>query len=348
MKINRILFIPAACLALSLTTVSCDSEGDDNVQWWDWGTVQEDPEAPSEPEEPVDTEANPEIVALGWTNQTAALAEQYGEIPEYIQVYKSPATLCDKNAYAYIAVADFAQVTLDVLGDAESLKTPSTRYEESLAPIVVNGGFFYQTSLSLIVRDGQLICPNTQVDSPDWSETYYYMPRGTFSILQDGTVDVSWVYTQTEWYGGKTYAYPIPMPLENGRVPEANYPEGGKEYTGKTGIGGGPVLTKGGTIINSWEDEFLNINPEDNRPRTAIGYNPTANRLVLFACAGDNTESVSGLTLENTANVLLALGCTESVNLDGGGSTVMLFNGNEIIKPSGGEQRTVGSCAAFK
>lgn len=343
MKFNRILFIPAACLALSMATVSCDSEGDDNVQWWDWSTNQEDPEEPVEPEEPAD--ANPEIVALGWTNETLALEAAYGNIPDYIQIYKSPATLCDKNAYAYIAVADFAQATLDVLGDAQNLVTPSDRYEESLAPIVVNGGYFYQSSLSLIVRDGELICPNNQVDSPDWTETFYYTPRGTFSILNDGSIEVSWVYTLLS---GVSYSYPTSMPLEKDVVPSASYPEGGKEYSAQTAIGGGPVLTKGGSIINSWEDEYLNVNPTDNRPRTAIGYNPTANRIVLFACAGDNTEGVRGLTLENTASVLLALGCTESINLDGGGSTVMLFNGNEIIKPSGGTQRTVGSCAAFK
>ncbi|MBQ9074120.1 MAG: phosphodiester glycosidase family protein, partial [Muribaculaceae bacterium] len=41
------------------------------------------------------------------------------------------------------------------------------------------------------------------------------------------------------------------------------------------------------------------------------------------------------------------IGCTESINLDGGGSTVMLINGTEIVKPSDGKQRSVGSCAAI-
>ena len=346
MKLNRLLFIPAACLALSLTTTSCDSEGDDNIQWWDWSEKEGEGEEGGEiPEEPEITEANPDIVALGWTNETLTLEEQYGNIPDYIQMYKSPATLCEKNAYAYIAVADKAQVTLEVLGDAENLYTPSTQYEASLAPVLVNGGFFYLNSLSLILREGELICPNVQVDSPDWTETYYYTPRGTFSILNDGSIDVSWVYTLLS---GVSYSYPTSMPLENGVVPSASYPEGGKEYTAQTAIGGGPVLTKGGQIINSWQNEFLSVSVDSNRPRTAIGYNPTTERIVLFACAGDGIEGVSGLTLDNLANVMNQLGCTESINLDGGGSTVMLVNGNEIIKPSDGKQRNVGSCAAFK
>ena len=346
MKFNRILLVPAACLAFSIMAVSCDKEGNDNIQWWDWSTQEEGGE--ENPEEPIITEANPEIVALGWTNETLVLEELYGEIPDYIQLYKSPATLCEKSAYAYIAVADKNQVTLDVLGDAENLYTPSAQYEATKDPIIVNGGFFYLTSLSLILRDGQLVCPNNQVDSPDWTETYYYAPRGTFSILADGTIEASWVYTCTEWYGGKTWSYPTSMPLENGRVPQESYPEGAKELVAKTAIGGGPVLTKGGEIINSWENEYLNVNPNDNRPRTAIGYNPETERIFIIACAGDNIEDVAGLTLDDLANVMKELGCAESVNLDGGGSTVMLVNGNEIIKPSDGQQRSVGSCAAFK
>ena len=345
MTFNRILFIPAACLALSVATVSCDSEGDDNVQWWDWSTSTEDPDPEPNPEPEPSTDANPEIVALGWTNVTLALEEQYGNIPDYIQMYKSPETLCDKKAFAYIAVADKNQVTLDVLGDAESLATPSTRYDECLDPVLVNGGYFYQNSLSLILREGNLICPNVQVDSPDWTSTYYYTPRGTFSILNDGNIEVSWVYTLLS---GVSYSYPTSMPLENGVVPSSSYPEGGKEYKAQTAIGGGPVLTLGGEIINSWENEFLSVSVDSNRPRTAIGYIPETERIVIFACAGDGVEGVNGLTLDNTANVLLSIGCTESINLDGGGSTVMLFNGNEIIKSSDGTQRRVGSCAAFK
>ena len=47
-----------------MATVSCDSEGDDNVQWWDWSTNQEDPEGPVEPEEPADADAPNRIPEL--------------------------------------------------------------------------------------------------------------------------------------------------------------------------------------------------------------------------------------------------------------------------------------------
>ena len=36
------------------------------------------------------------------------------------------------------------------------------------------------------------------------------------------------------------------------------------------------------------------------------------------------------------ANVLKSLGCVDAMNLDGGGSTCMLVNGQPVIKPSAG------------
>ena len=41
-----------------------------------------------------------------------------------------------------------------------------------------------------------------------------------------------------------------------------------------------------------------------------------------------------GATLTQQARLLVALGCEEALNLDGGGSSCMLINGKETIKPS--------------
>jgi exopolysaccharide biosynthesis protein len=38
--------------------------------------------------------------------------------------------------------------------------------------------------------------------------------------------------------------------------------------------------------------------------------------------------------LQQEAKILLDLGCYEALNLDGGGSSCMLVNGKETIKPS--------------
>ena len=86
----------------------------------------------------------------------------------------------------------------------------------------------------------------------------------------------------------------------------------------------------------------MQINPTSKRPRTAIGIDSAKGKIIFFVCEGDGmTSGVGGMTLEEVANVFVALGCEQALNLDGGGSSCMLINGKETIKPSDGKQRTV-------
>ena len=54
------------------------------------------------------------------------------------------------------------------------------------------------------------------------------------------------------------------------------------------------------------------------------------------------TTGVAGMTTENVANIMKTLGCTDAINLDGGGSSCMLVNGQETIKTSdsSGDERS--------
>ena len=49
---------------------------------------------------------------------------------------------------------------------------------------------------------------------------------------------------------------------------------------------------------------------------------------------GRTPEVAAGVTLAQEAKILLDLGCYKAINLDGGGSSCMLVNGKETIKPS--------------
>jgi exopolysaccharide biosynthesis protein len=60
------------------------------------------------------------------------------------------------------------------------------------------------------------------------------------------------------------------------------------------------------------------------------------------------TEGVAGLTTGEVARVLLDLGCTEALNLDGGGSTCLLVDGKSTVQESDGSQRPVGSTIMLK
>jgi exopolysaccharide biosynthesis protein len=72
-------------------------------------------------------------------------------------------------------------------------------------------------------------------------------------------------------------------------------------------------------------------------------------KMIVFVCEGrEMTEGVAGLSTADVANVLIDLGCVEAINLDGGGSSCMLINGRQTIKPSDGAQRRVGSTIMIK
>lgn len=117
----------------------------------------------------------------------------------------------------------------------------------------------------------------------------------------------------------------------------------------KTAIGGGPVLLQEGRInITNQEEQMFVDGLNDRHPRTAMGY--TKNRkLIVLVIEGRNPGKAEGATLAEEAKILQDLGCVEALNLDGGGSSCMLINGRETIRPSDKEgQRPVPAVFIIK
>lgn len=107
-------------------------------------------------------------------------------------------------------------------------------------------------------------------------------------------------------------------------------------------MGGGPVLLQNGEIkiTNNEERKFYGKAINDKHPRTAMGYTSDG-KLIILVVEGRNARA-GGATLTQEARILKDLGCVEALNLDGGGSSCLLVNGKETIKPSDkGGQRAV-------
>ncbi len=333
-KFTLLIFTLFALVATS----ACDKKQKDNgIPDWPW-------EKPDEP-------------ATDWTDVT----KDYAGLPEYIQIFKAPSKLLDVDAVAYIASVDLTKQGFEVWGlDAptlngsdEPLQTPSQVYEAQGKPsIVINAGYFYTASgksysSSLEVSNGKLLSPNINYASKDWV-TMYYPTRGAFIEHKDGTYEVGWTY----WSDKAHYIYDVPAqnswdakPLQ---VPNESFPSKGKVFEAENAIGGAPVLIKNGVIKDTYKEELIDIMADERHPRTAIGITKDK-KLVLFVCEGrDMTEGVPGYTTGEVANILLEYGCIDALNLDGGGSTLMLVNGKEMLKPSDGHQRSVGSCVYIK
>ncbi len=96
-------------------------------------------------------------------------------------------------------------------------------------------------------------------------------------------------------------------------------------------ISGGPYLVKDSSVYVDMTAEKLNSIGGKN-PRTAIGYTKN-NTLIMVAVDGRENKSV-GMTLMQLAYFMKSVGCTNAINLDGGGSTVMYVNGQVVNNPA--------------
>jgi exopolysaccharide biosynthesis protein len=54
----------------------------------------------------------------------------------------------------------------------------------------------------------------------------------------------------------------------------------------------------------------------------------------VFVVSDGRTSESAGLTLEQLAEVMQDLGCTQAYNLDGGGSTTMVWKGTVVNNPT--------------
>ncbi len=84
----------------------------------------------------------------------------------------------------------------------------------------------------------------------------------------------------------------------------------------------------------------LNLSHE---PRTALGYN--VDTLFFVVADGRQPKYSTGLTLYELASILIELGATEAINLDGGSSSTFVVKDTVINKPSGQKERDVLNAA---
>ncbi|MCA1948218.1 MAG: phosphodiester glycosidase family protein [Armatimonadetes bacterium] len=111
-------------------------------------------------------------------------------------------------------------------------------------------------------------------------------------------------------------------------------------------VGGGPWLVRSGQpAVNAQAEGFAPGFSANRHPRTAVGRTPEGD-VWLVAIDGRQAMSV-GATLEETARILIRLGCVEGINLDGGGSTVLSLFGFAMNRPSDGSERAVSNAVLF-
>lgn len=107
-------------------------------------------------------------------------------------------------------------------------------------------------------------------------------------------------------------------------------------------VGGGPRLVRAGKVSLDIETAgFSKSFSETRHPRTAIGR--TAEGDIWMVVIDGRQPMSAGASLAETAQVMLNLGCTEAINLDGGGSSTLSVYGEVLNRPSDGRERKVAN-----
>lgn len=108
----------------------------------------------------------------------------------------------------------------------------------------------------------------------------------------------------------------------------------------------GPTLVENGVITVDSSSEVGQA--KESNPRTAIGQISAGHYLVIVS--DGRTDESEGLSLLELAQEFQERGCSVAYNLDGGGSSTMVFNGEVVNNPTDGrsmEEREVSDIVYF-
>ncbi len=107
-------------------------------------------------------------------------------------------------------------------------------------------------------------------------------------------------------------------------------------------VGGGQIIVRAGQAVT-----YTNFFATARHPRTVVGLDRTGQRLTLFVVDGRQPALSIGMTLAELSREMIALGCDSAINLDGGGSTELVYRDpataqlRVLNSPSDAKERSV-------
>jgi len=179
------------------------------------------------------------------------------------------------------------------------IEYPTTIAENVGALFAINGDYYGFRDTGIIVRDGIAFR-----DEP---------ARQGLAIMRDGAM-VSYDETSTN---------------------AAKLISDGAWHT----LSFGPTLVNGGAVIEGIDTleidtNFGNHSIQGTQPRTGLGM-IAANHFVFVVVDGRSSGYSNGITMTDFAQLFVDLGAQVAYNLDGGGSSQMVFNGSLVNNPLG-------------
>lgn len=272
-----------------------------------------------------------------------AVTSRFGELPPGIQIYYTADSLHGRPFRAFFAEVDLRERNLAISTEVGNGKryTPAEYYTRTdSALLIVNCTYFsFETNQNLgtVIQQGKQLAYNVPALKSRTSDSFYYPTRAALGISKRRKADIAWLFTDTakRW----PYAFQQNPVLAKGLtsdpgIEDLNTLEYWSWWKKETAVGGGPVLIHAGKIrITNIEEQVFVNGQQDLHPRTAMGYTRKG-KLIILVIQGRDRGVAEGASLLETAQLLKQLRCQEALNLDGGGSSTLLVNGIETIKPS--------------
>lgn len=289
-----------------------------------------------------------------WINVDSA----FQPLPPNFHVFKTIDSIDGKPFIAFSVKAKLKEKAISFTADTTSGRrlSPLKFYEKNDRPLlVVNCTFFNfdrHQNLNTVIKNNRLVgyyIPSIPMRGKDTFQ-YSHPLASAIGITKNREADIAWLFTDSS----KRFAYASQLPMEKPFKdsvlnPSFSYLKNKTPYLSfrkwkmQTAVGGGPVLVQNGQvkITNNEELRFTGKAINDKHPRTCMGYTNDG-YLIIMVIQGRFPVIAEGATLTLEAQLMIELGCIEAINLDGGGSSCMLINGKETIKPSDKEgQRPV-------
>lgn len=219
----------------------------------------------------------------------------------------------DQNYTYFVADVQLAAATDFHTAISDSLQPVSTLATQANAVLAINGDDFGTHKYGVIIRNGELLRTHDTT-------------RNMLILDANGNMSVK-VDRQDEDY----------------RSLGQQLIDAGTWQTFEFG----PELVRDGEAV-TFSKSFNVISTRATRlePRTAIGQIGPLHYVVIVVDGRQDGYS-SGISLQNLQQLFLQYGAVTAMNLDGGGSAEMWFNGEIISSPSGGGERHVSDIIYF-
>jgi len=107
-------------------------------------------------------------------------------------------------------------------------------------------------------------------------------------------------------------------------------------------VGGGQIIVRDGRAV-----PFTGAFATNRHPRTVAGIDASGTRLTILVVDGRQPQLSIGMTLAELSDEMIRLGCSAAINLDGGGSTTLVYRTPEnkkltiVNSPSDTKERSV-------